>query len=95
MRVERTRQADDDLIDIYLYGYDRFGPAQAENYYADLIETFQVLADTPFMCPERPEFVPPVRIHHHGRHLIVYTVETDHILIVRVLHDRVDLPRHI
>lgn len=64
-------------------------------YYAELVDTFQLLADTPFICPERSEFVPPIRIHHHGRHLIVCTVEKDYILIVRVLHDRVDLARHI
>ena len=95
MRVERTRQADDDLIEIYGYGYEELGYSQAERYYTELVETFQLLANAPHICPERSEFVPPVRIHHHGRHLIVYTVENDHILIVRVLHDRVDLNRQL
>ena len=81
--------------EIYVYGHEKFGYTQAEKYHAELIATFQLLADTPFICPERSEFVPSVRIHHHGRHLIVYTVETNHILIVRVLHDRVDPARHL
>lgn len=74
MRVERTRQADDDLIAIYVYGYEQFGTVQAETYHAELVDTFQLLAEAPLICPERREFVPPVRIHHHGRHLIIYTV---------------------
>jgi plasmid stabilization system protein ParE len=33
----------------------------------------------------------PVRIYHHSRHLIVYVVDGDNILIVRVLHESMDI----
>jgi hypothetical protein len=33
----------------------------------------------------RTEFFPPVRIQIHQSHLVIYTVEADHILIVRVV----------
>jgi toxin ParE1/3/4 len=41
------------------------------------------------------EFEPPVRIHPHKRHLIIYTIETDYIQIVRVLHHRMDVKSHL
>ncbi len=95
MRFKKTIQTDSDLVQIYIYGHHKFGMDQAEEYYTELDETFQFLADNPLVCPQRIEFVPPVRIHHHGRHLIVYVVKDDHILVVRVLHDNVDLGRHL
>ncbi len=56
-------------------------------------QAFVFLAENPFVSNERYEFDPPVRIHPHGKHLIVYTVEGNFILIVRVLHQRMDLSR--
>lgn len=44
-----------------------------------------MLAAMPEMARERMEFSPPVWIHPHGRHLIVYRTRHDHIEIVRVL----------
>ncbi len=35
------------------------------------------------MASERRE--PPVRVHHHALHDIIYLIEDDHILIVRIL----------
>ena len=54
-----------------------------------------MLGETPLICRERLEFSPPVRIHPHGRHLIVYVIDTDQILIVRVLHHSMDVPQHL
>lgn len=56
-------------------------------------QAFVFLAENPFVSNERYEFDPPVQIHPHGKHLIVYTVEGNFILIVRVLHQRMDLGR--
>ena len=49
----------------------------------------------PNLCSDRDEFEPSVKIHHHKKHLIIYTVETDYILIVRVLHERMDIQQHM
>jgi hypothetical protein len=49
------------------------------------------LAENPLICPERIEFVPPVRIHHHDKHLVVYIYENNAILIIRLLHERMDI----
>jgi len=95
MLYKTTPEADNDLIGIYIRGFKKFGERQAEKYFSELENCFQILSETPLICRERTEFTPPVRIHHHGRHLIVYIIRGDLILIVRVLHDRMDLPRHL
>jgi toxin ParE1/3/4 len=95
MSYKLTPEAENDLIEIYLYGFQNFGEAQAENYFSELEEVFRMLGETPLICRERLEFSPPVRIHPHGRHLIVYVIDTDRILIVRVLHHSMDVPQHL
>lgn len=89
-------EAESDLKEIYKYSFKRYGEQQADRYIGAFEETFRLLADNPLLCRERREFVPPVRIHHHGRHIVVY-IENDEkfILIVRVLHDSMDVENHL
>lgn len=95
MRYRTTRQADQDIIDLYLRGVELFGVEQAERYHGGLIETFEVLADNPHIARERTEFTPAVRIHPHEAHLIVYCIQDDELLIIRVLHGRQDWERYL
>ena len=95
MEVRFTAQADADIIESYLYGFRSFGRAQAERYEQSLRRAIGMIAKSPHIVAERPEYAPPVRVHHHAKHLIVYLIEDEHILIVRILRDEVDLTRHL
>ena len=44
----------------------------------------------PFLARERREFTPPVRIHPSGKHLVVYRVEAEELLVIRVLGGQQD-----
>jgi toxin ParE1/3/4 len=90
-----SKKAEKDLIEIYRYGFLNHDEQKAELYIESLKEKCQVLADNPFLYRERKEFTPPVRIYHHKKHLIIYTVETNHILIVRIQHERMDIQKHL
>lgn len=95
MPYKLTPEADKDLIEIYLYGFQNFGEAQAEKYFSDLEDCFQLLSEAPFICRERAEFTTPVRIHPHGRHLVVYAIRDDEVLIARVLHASRDVQQRL
>lgn len=95
MQIKRTKLADADLIDLFVYGAQQFSESKAEAYFRDIGKAQQFLAENPFVGHERAEFEPPVRIHPHKRHLIIYTIETDYIQIVRVLHHRMDVKSHL
>ena len=80
-----------DVIRIYAEGAETFGDDKAEAYYADLTRVFDLLGDTPEMGRLRSELTPPMRIHPHGVHVIVYFVDADgNVHIVRVRHGRED-----
>jgi toxin ParE1/3/4 len=85
----------DALIDFYLYGVTRFGRQQAERYERELRHAISLAAENTRMATERAACRPPVRIHDHGKHYIVYLIRDDHALIVRVLRDGVNLRRHL
>ena len=90
MLYRTTRQADQDIIDIYLWGCREFGQPQAERYHAGLAGTLDLLADNPRISRERTEFSPPVRLHPYELHIIVYLLDDRGVLVVRVLHGRQD-----
>ncbi len=96
MRLEKvSKEAENDLVEIYRYGVINYGENKADQYIEALKEKCQFLADVPNLCPDRDEFNPSVKIHHHSKHLIIYVIENDAILIVRILHDRMDIQQHM
>lgn len=82
--------ADADLVRAYAEGVQRFGGAQADAYHDRLFHSFDLIAANPKIARERMEYVPPVRIHPVGAHVIVYVETEEGILIVRVRHGRED-----
>ena len=84
--------AEIDFENIWRYTAKKWGVKQAIKYTNELEKTFAILAANPLMCRERFEFEPPVRIHHHASHLIIYLITEDqHIVIIRVLHESMDI----
>jgi len=69
MQVKRTKLADADLIDLFVYGAQQFGMLKPEIYFREVEKVQEFLAENPFVGHEREEFEPPVRIHSHKRHL--------------------------
>lgn len=67
-----------------------FGSAQADHYAAGLTRTFRLLADNPYLARERTETHAPVRAYRFKAHLIVYLMQDEDILIVRVRHGHED-----
>lgn len=93
-RYTLSRKAEEDVIDIFMYGVAQFGLQQAERYHDLLEKTFQFLAENPEAARERVEIMPPVRIHPIESHIVIYTVdESNDIFVVRVRHGREDWGR--
>jgi toxin ParE1/3/4 len=85
MRIRKTDLAQRDLENIYRFGFERFGLAQADLYAESLLDVLELLALNPMMGRVHLEYLKPVRIHSHKAHLIVYDVTDDAIVVVRVL----------
>ncbi len=69
----------------------RWGVDQADRYVEGLFSAFDLLAEFPEMARLRSEFVPPVRIHPSGSHVVVYQIAGQGIDVIRILHMRQDI----
>jgi len=83
MRFEITQRAERDLKDIYRYTALTFEQRQAEKYLRELDAVFELIGDNPRIGREYDD-----NTHRflHGKHIILYRVKTDHVLIGRIFH---------
>ena len=88
LRLALAPAARRDLDEIWDHTVRGWGAAQAERYLRGLQRVLQTLQEFPELARERPEFRPPVRLHPYRRHLVVYRVEGDDLVVLRILHQR-------
>jgi toxin ParE1/3/4 len=90
-----TPDAKASLMQIALYTQQTWGEKQRRVYIKEIDGCFHKLAASPMQGKARPEIYHTLRSHPVGRHIIYYMIKDDHIVIVNVLHDRMDPVRHI
>ena len=90
-----TRKADDDLDGIYEYSITNFGLQQAQNYLNDLLRCFEHLGEHPEAGPLAKPLAPGLRRYPFRSHTVFYIPQDGGVLVVRVLHQRMDAPRHL
>ena len=90
-----TAEAEDDLQGIADYTFETFGPAQAEAYGLGLRNCFASLIDNPLLGRDYGFLRPGLRRYEHESHSVYYQLTDTGILILRVLHQRMDPARHL
>ena len=81
-----TGEAEYDLQFIAEQGVIQFGPRVSLAYIARLIEMFGTIAEHPQMGSERLAQSGSVRLMPCGSHNILYIVENEDVIVLRVLH---------
>ena len=77
--------AEQDLINIALYGMEQFGIEQSEQYRDKLKQRFQELSEAPLMYPAVDNIREGYRRSVCGVHSIYYRIHADYVEIMRVL----------
>ena len=86
MKYRLTVAADTDLTNVFIEGVRHFGLAQANAYFDRLERALQTIADNPQIARQRTEIEPPVRVHPFGSHVVIYEIDAQGVLILRVRH---------
>ena len=95
LNVRLSSRAIDDLRSIGRYTQENWGVKQRNKYLAMLDTCFQTISMQPEIGIACDYIRPGYRKHHAGRHLIFYRQEADSIDIIRILHDSMDVERHL
>lgn len=82
--IRRTVQAEEDLIDIWLY-IAPDNPGAADRLLDEIEGKFSLLADQPQLGPARPDIAEECRYFPVGNYLILYRIIPDGIEVVRVV----------
>lgn len=90
-----SAKAASDLEAIYEYTILRFGLDQARVYLLGLHEQCQVLAEQPARGRQADVLAPGLRRWEYHSHIVFYMPREQGIRIVRVLHQRMDVRRHV
>ncbi len=84
-----------DIAGIADYTIERFGIDQARRYRDGLERCFETLAENPLLGRSAEELAPDLRRFEHQAHVVFYKPEDWGVLVVRVLHESMDVPRHL
>jgi toxin ParE1/3/4 len=103
-RVRLGAAAELDFANILKWTTENFGTRQAKVYRDTVVQAIGDLADGPDVAGSRAreEIMPGLRTLHvarhgrRGRHFLMYRVATRRTIeIIRILHDSMDLERHV
>ena len=83
-----------DLAGIYEYTITTFGLTQARNYLTGLHDCFLTLADNPLYGRSATELATNLRRLEYRSHVVFYEPKEHGVLIIRVLHQSMDKPKH-
>jgi toxin ParE1/3/4 len=90
-----TPAAESDLEKIWTYTHQKWGIEQANRYIDILTTVFAELAQSPLTAPACDHIRPGYRHRAVKRHMIYFRTTSYGIAIIRVLHDRMNAPRHL
>lgn len=91
-----SNKAVDDLSKIWYYTYEVWSETQADEYYQLLIDTCQEIAKNPAIGKIYDEVEKNILGFRVGKHIIFYQdIQQKQILVVRILHEQMDLKNRI
>ncbi len=93
--VELTDAAARDIEQILDRSVVDFGLHQTELYYHSLKNCLELLGENPNMGSSADDIRPGYRRFAHESHVVFYQDTGRGVLIVRVLHKRMDISKHI
>lgn len=93
--LRKDSAAGNDLIGIWLYTFETWSETQADHY-LDLLERgIRAVAEAPRQGRLRSELKPGYWSRRIEHHVVFYTFDGEELRVRRVLHEVMDLERHL
>jgi len=91
-----SKQAIDDLNNIWIYTFHKWSKVQADRYYDLIIEEIEFIADNYLIGKTAEQTRKNYSVTKIKSHLIFYRkIENEIVEIVRILHQRMDVKKRL
>ncbi|MEQ8955221.1 MAG: type II toxin-antitoxin system RelE/ParE family toxin [Gammaproteobacteria bacterium] len=91
MKVRLTKRARADLVCIAEYTEENWGRIQRNKYLLEIDRRLKWLAENPSAGIQRPDIKEGYFCYPQGRHLIFFMKSLNHIDIIGIIHQEMDL----
>jgi len=95
LKLEISLLAKDDLRDIAQYTFTHFGERQVDIYLNALYSGMELLTHNPEIGYQRRDIPAGYQCFIIEKHLLIYTVKNQNLIIARILHQSRDIQRHL
>jgi toxin ParE1/3/4 len=95
MRFIISPRARADIDDIWNYTVGQWGERQAEIYLRLLEAAVDAVVSDPKVGPACDDVRPGYRKYRVGSHVLFYRATANTVVVVRILHQRMDVERHL
>ena len=93
MRYQISKKAVEDLEKIWIYTYHNWSEEQADRYYSLIISEIEYVSKEPQAGRSYNRKVKGYNMTKVKSHLIFYLEKSEGILVVRILHEMMDIDR--
>ena len=94
-RLQLTAIAQADLKSIRRYSERQWGSEQADRYRSELRDTMKRLTAGTAACRARDDLRQGLHMAVSGRHCIFFEQDERRVLVIRVIHQRMDFPSQL
>lgn len=95
LKLELSTLAKDDLRDIAQYTFTNYGERQVDIYLQALYHGMELLAGNPEIGHRRDDVPSGYKSLLIEKHVIIFTVQGESLIIARILHQSRDMQRHL
>lgn len=93
--VHKSQLAEKDLIDIWRYTETTWGEQQADFYLDQIEQHLVMLCKDVSIGKDCGHIREGYRSFKSGKHMIFYKVDANILMVVRVLHERMNIKAHL
>lgn len=96
LEIHITKKTQEDLENIWIYSFKEWGEKQADKYFDTLDQAInKTLLNNPKTGSNCNHISSGYRLYKVAKHLIFYKLTQKRILIIRILHHRINVRRHL
>jgi toxin ParE1/3/4 len=95
LKLELSALAKDDLRDIAQYTFTRYGERQMDIYLQALYDGMKLLTGNPEIGHRRDDIPEGYKSLIVEKHVLIFAIQFESVIIARILHQSRDMQRHL